>query len=253
MTITYVYHIRKDGQALQDGYIGVTNRPESREKEHFSRIANHKHSNAKLQENCNEDYKFHILICAEESYCYEFEQKLRPKKNIGLNIAPGGRTSPVCFESAEQRKSRIDKSHKTIIERYGNFFHLTEERRYEIWNKETGTGNFLKRNRKGLVGNEFTSHSASELAKRRSAEKTLPAQISAINKTHHWYSEEHKKNTSKRNSEKFFKTVSVTDKFGITSRIASEVFQSQQIVERIDWKYVGSASKEAKERRDKCQ
>ena len=113
---------------------------------------------------------------------------------------------------------------------------------------ESKQHNWQKENRNGLLGNEFTSETSSELAKRRASEGSLPAQISAKNKSHHWQTEEHSKRIAKSNK-KFKETVTVTDKSGNSKRITKKMFEEQKIGKREDWDYVGSASKEAKKRR----
>lgn len=113
---------------------------------------------------------------------------------------------------------------------------------------ENGTHNFLKQNRKDRIGNEFTSESATVLAKKRSKENKLPAQISAKNGTHHWQTSEHSKRIAESNK-KFRNTVTVTDKMGHNQRINKEIFESQKVGETKNWDFVGVASLEAKKRR----
>ena len=236
-----VYHIYKEGDTLDEGYIGISDNVSNRIGQHFTKLSNNKHPNYKLQEAYNQSqYSVKVLVKSTRKYCLSIEKLLRPKRNMGLNIAGGGggNSDPIS----------IINGVKTRIERYGYAFG-TLESRDKMYNKINGTHPFLKRNRKGIIGNEFTSESSSKLAKYRSKMGTLPAQISSKNGTHHWFKSSHSERISKKNSELFTDTVTVTDKNGISKRITKEQFMSQQIGNREMWEYVGVASKEAKIRK----
>lgn len=90
----------------------------------------------------------------------------------------------------------------------------------------------------------------SELSIIRSREFTLPAQISSKDGTHHWFRKEHSIRIAEKNTELFTNTVSVTCKNGITFRIPKDEFEKQKIGNRVNWEYVGVASKEGTKRRN---
>ena len=105
-----------------------------------------------------------------------------------------------------------------------------------------------KENRNGPLGNEFTSKTASKMAKERASKGLLPGQVNAKAGKHHWQTEEHSNKIAESNK-RFRNTVTVTDKNGKSKRIEKEMFEKQKIGQRTKWDYVGVSSKEAKKRR----
>ena len=89
----YVYHIKLSGMSLDEGYVGVTNRPIERLEEHkkskynpYLRRAMHKHKDKIL---------FVVLDIFDNRHdAHWLEYTLRPSRNIGWNIAVGGLTPP---------------------------------------------------------------------------------------------------------------------------------------------------------------
>lgn len=81
------------------GYVGVTKNYEKRWRRHIGDAKNKKHDNPHLQKALN---KYNsktiiqeIILFASEKYCYEIENKLRNKENIGWNICSGGTKPPI--------------------------------------------------------------------------------------------------------------------------------------------------------------
>ena len=208
-----VYSIGKRGSIIDQRYVGVSKDHLRREKEHFKLLNEGLHPTEPLQKSFDESFDFRIELYGELEYCYEMEKKLRPKSNMGLNIAPGGKGG---------------------------------------WKIEYQNNPFSKHNRNGLMGNEFTSETSKEFALERSKERKLPAQIAKDTGefgNFFFWTEEHRRQVSESNVKKFTGTTTVTDKNGKTKRMKTEDFRSQQKGKREDWQYVGSASKEAKKRR----
>ena len=90
----YIYwiHLPEHTNILTEGYVGISKNPTNRLKSHKFR------SNNPHLLNCFNKYPnvvMDIVLEAEESYCLELEEKLRPDKNIGWNIAKGGGKPPV--------------------------------------------------------------------------------------------------------------------------------------------------------------
>src|ERR1700735_5085170 len=77
---------------LIEGYIGVTRHPERRLREH--RISNENPHLAAAFKLYGDVITMRILMVGEEDYCYEVENKLRPTRKIGWNIAMGGEKPP---------------------------------------------------------------------------------------------------------------------------------------------------------------
>lgn len=92
----YIYwiHLPEHQDILSEGYVGISNNPSKRLKSHRTR------SNNPHLSNCFKKYPnivMDVLIEAEESFCKEIEEKLRPSKNIGWNIEKGGGKPPVLI------------------------------------------------------------------------------------------------------------------------------------------------------------
>lgn len=94
-------------------YIGITENIQRREKEHFSLLENHSHSNSKLQTDYNlmgrDSFQF-IMIeeknfnSPEEAYEYEYELITKYKTlSTGYNIAMGGKLNPMYTESIRNK------------------------------------------------------------------------------------------------------------------------------------------------------
>lgn len=98
--LTSVYWIRhKDHDDIfSQGYVGVSKNHEVRWKQHKSKINKKVHDNAHFAA-AVEKYGWdalvkEVVVFAEKDYCYEIENKLRPKEQTGWNIAPGGNKPP---------------------------------------------------------------------------------------------------------------------------------------------------------------
>lgn len=96
-----VYWIRKPCHTdiFSEGYVGVTTKSsEERFKEHISRS----NSNSRKKSVVHKAIKaighvnlvFETILIAEEMYCYNIENKLRPQESVGWNVAIGGSKPP---------------------------------------------------------------------------------------------------------------------------------------------------------------
>lgn len=100
--ITEVYWIRAPHHSdmTSEGYIGVSKNSQNRWKYgHKWAHAKGRHENSHLANAITkhgwDSLVKTVLIVADEAYCYELEQKLRPTASIGWNIAMGGFKPPV--------------------------------------------------------------------------------------------------------------------------------------------------------------
>lgn len=89
----YVYHIKTPGMSLDEGYIGVTNRPLERFEEHKkSRYNPYLH---RVMQKHKDQIIFQILSVFDDRHeAHWLEYTLRPFRHIGWNIAVGGETPP---------------------------------------------------------------------------------------------------------------------------------------------------------------
>ena len=88
----YWLHLPEHKDIFSQGYIGVARDPNDRYKRHLLEIRSERHTNDHLK-NAYKKYKNiiqTILVIGEEEYIYELELTLRPKENVGWNIAAGG-------------------------------------------------------------------------------------------------------------------------------------------------------------------
>lgn len=91
--ICKMYHICREFDKFDysKGYIGVSFHPEKRWEHHRNR-----NENPHLRNSINkyQDIIYYVFIEGSEDYCYELEEELRPKKNMGWNINMGGSRPP---------------------------------------------------------------------------------------------------------------------------------------------------------------
>ncbi|MUK26589.1 GIY-YIG nuclease family protein [Aliivibrio fischeri] len=95
--VVYYIAIDKHEFNLDKGYIGVTSNFTRRKSQHFNALVAGDHTNHKLQDYYDkhkESVKMFIyksFPLSQENSAYQLEEYLRPKENIGLNIAVGGK------------------------------------------------------------------------------------------------------------------------------------------------------------------
>ena len=103
---------------FSEGYIGVTSRTaEERFKEHID----HSNSNARKKSIIHKAIKsigranliLETILIADEWYCYEVENKLRPSESIGWNVAIGG-SKPPGVKGLPVSKETRDKLSKAL-------------------------------------------------------------------------------------------------------------------------------------------
>lgn len=99
---TEVYWIRAahHSDVMSEGYVGVSKNANKRwSYGHKWAHAKGRHENSRLSNAITkhgwENLVKTVLIVADETYCYELEQKLRPTEKIGWNLAIGGVKPPI--------------------------------------------------------------------------------------------------------------------------------------------------------------
>lgn len=116
-----VYWIRKKEHTdiFSQGYVGVTSKTaQDRFKVHID-TANAKKSKKSVVHKAIKAIGAENLICetviiAEEAYCYGVENKLRPEKSIGWNVAIGGEKPPGVkgLPVSQETRDKLSKSLK---------------------------------------------------------------------------------------------------------------------------------------------
>lgn len=87
--LCFVYWIRRNlhSDIKSEGYVGVSNYVDKRFKEHKCSS-----TNKNLIENLSsDDIVIDTVFIGNIEECYNYEISLRPKWNIGWNVAPGGK------------------------------------------------------------------------------------------------------------------------------------------------------------------
>ena len=125
MTKACVYwlHLPEHNDMFSEGYIGVSVDVGSRFKDHIRRCKSRIHKNPYLNnvfEKYEERLVCSVILVGTEQYCYNLEQKLRPNKRIGWNLAEGGNSGPKQFgnkyflgkKHTEETKDKLSKSMK---------------------------------------------------------------------------------------------------------------------------------------------
>lgn len=111
--IASVYWIKhKDHTDIfSEGYVGVSKNAKRRWYQHKSNVKNNKHENNHLYyailKHGMDSIVLETILTASEQYCYEIENKLRNKENIGWNLAKGGSKPPVSKPRGENYKSPL--------------------------------------------------------------------------------------------------------------------------------------------------
>ena len=134
--LTCVYWIRKveHTNIYTEGYVGVSTNVERRWREHITEARANRHPNSFLCNVINKHYPdnliFEIVYLSNEDNCYNYEEMLRPKTNIGWNLRSGG---PVGKITEEGRKAISAKAlGKKLTEKE------KERRRYNSYIKLNG-------------------------------------------------------------------------------------------------------------------
>lgn len=115
----YWIHLEEHSDPLTEGYLGVSKCVEERLNHHLKNIQAGKHKNPHLVhvvekygwENLVKD----VLLNGEEAYCYEIEEKMRPKKAIGWNIAPGGHRGPGWSKGMKKSKEALERQRLKML------------------------------------------------------------------------------------------------------------------------------------------
>ena len=132
----YLYHIKRPGMPLHDGYIGITNNPKNRFK-------NHRSSNTHVGNAIRkyDDIKMEILEMFDDSSGAVFqEMALRPVQDIGWNKAAGGGLPPKQWGNT--RKNRLgmtnSKEHNEAISKANLGRNMTSEQIEKIRQSRLG-------------------------------------------------------------------------------------------------------------------
>jgi hypothetical protein len=116
--VIYWIHLSEHADPTTEGYIGVAKDISRRMKGHLVDIIKGKHKNLHLVNAVNkygwDSLVKDIWLSGEEAYCYEMEKRLRPKKAIGWNIAPGGHRGPGKPKGFTPSKESIEKQKNTV-------------------------------------------------------------------------------------------------------------------------------------------
>lgn len=110
MHIYWIHHIDHI-DVFSQGYVGISNNPSERFIQHKSNT--NKHLSNAFSKYKEEEIIVDILLESSEEYCKHLEYLLRPKQNIGWNIAIGGGLPP---PPDQERNKRISLSRNPYSE-----------------------------------------------------------------------------------------------------------------------------------------
>lgn len=129
-----VYWIRlpEHKEIKSEGYVGVSQNSTKRINKHFYMLENNCHENIHLTRAYNkyDTLVKEIVLIGDESYCYEIENTLRPKYNIGWNIAPGGDKPPLSVKGRGKGRKLSEEHRKKIADKtFFKEFNKSEQRK----------------------------------------------------------------------------------------------------------------------------
>lgn len=94
VSCVYWIHRPEHTDILSQGYVGITKRFDRRLVEH-SKTNENRHLKFAINKYGWENLVKEKILISNEEYCLDIESKLRPKENIGWNLAKGGGKPPV--------------------------------------------------------------------------------------------------------------------------------------------------------------
>lgn len=114
-TCVYWLHLPEHNDMYTQGYIGVSNNPTHRLWEHFNDVKTNSHCNPYLScviKKYPNQLIQTILFEGEKDVCYNYEEELRPTKNIGWNLNKGGDCPPSNKgkKFSDEHRANITKS-----------------------------------------------------------------------------------------------------------------------------------------------
>jgi hypothetical protein len=121
-TLLYWVHDETCHEPKTDGYVGVTSRPERRMRSHRKRFGNR--------------IRFTVLFRGTRDECFAKEFDLRPEKDIGWNIAVGGRNGYRIGHSTSQKGKKCPQKGR---KGHGAGVPKSEETRRKISESKKGT------------------------------------------------------------------------------------------------------------------
>ena len=89
-SVVYWIHRPCHTDIFSEGYVGITTHPTRRWQEHRLNAKNNRRATIYKALNKYDDVQFDVILMGDRKYCEEIEIKLRPKPEIGWNIAIGG-------------------------------------------------------------------------------------------------------------------------------------------------------------------
>jgi len=145
--IVNLYWIRHPDHTdmFSQGYIGISNDLKRRFHHHAKRSKNAHLKNAIIKYGWDNLIKQQVLI-ADEKYCLDIEQKLRPSDNIGWNIVSGGGKPPTPNR----------RGHKQLP-------HVTEAVR-KYWTGRKQTQEHRDNISKGMIGRIFSKETREKIS-----------------------------------------------------------------------------------------
>jgi hypothetical protein len=114
---TSVYWIRHKDHAdmFSQGYIGVSKYAEKRFSQHYKRTQN-RHLKFAIEKYGWDNLVKQRILIADEAYCLEIEQKLRPEADIGWNCAIGGGIPPSAVGNKYAQGGTWNRGRKASLE-----------------------------------------------------------------------------------------------------------------------------------------
>jgi group I intron endonuclease len=119
----YWIHSSEHSDPMTQGYIGIAENFEQRMFAHKSCAKTGKEATLykAIRKHGWDNLTKEVLVIADQGYCKDLEQKMRPKARVGWNIAVGGDGGGSHLKGVKQSEQHLANRRKALIGRVSGF------------------------------------------------------------------------------------------------------------------------------------
>ena len=166
-------HAEHHADMFSQGYIGISETPETRWDYHYKKQENQHLKNAIAKYGWDNLIKKVILV-GDEKYCLNIEYKLRPDDKIGWNIVKGGGKPPVAYGNKTRLgKPSWNKGLKGVMKAWNKGITYTEEQKSKVFK----IAEYMKDKPHGMLGKSLSKESIESMRQKKIGKKQTPESI----------------------------------------------------------------------------